>query len=75
MAMGAINAGVDMITIAGSGLAQQASADALRGIVMLVSLLPATALLAGFVAMFFYRVDDRLERQMRDELRSRRADV
>jgi GPH family glycoside/pentoside/hexuronide:cation symporter len=48
------------------------SATAARGVVMLVSIFPATALLLGFIALFFYGVDHRLEQQVKQALRDRR---
>lgn len=46
--------------------------SALRGIVMLVSILPAAALLLGAGVLLFYRIDDRLEREIEDALQQRR---
>jgi GPH family glycoside/pentoside/hexuronide:cation symporter len=45
---------------------------AVRGIVMLVSIFPAAALMMGFVVLFFYPINDRREQQMRTALRERR---
>jgi GPH family glycoside/pentoside/hexuronide:cation symporter len=48
------------------------SSAAIRGIVMLVSVFPAAALMMGSIALFAYPINDRLERQMREGLRVRR---
>jgi glycoside/pentoside/hexuronide:cation symporter, GPH family len=45
---------------------------AVRGIVVLVSIFPAAALMMGFVVLFFYPINDRLEQEMRESLRLRR---
>jgi GPH family glycoside/pentoside/hexuronide:cation symporter len=50
----------------------EVSATAARGVVMLVSIFPATALLLGFIALFFYRLDHRLEQEVKQALRERR---
>ena len=46
--------------------------SATRGIVDLVSVFPALALLLGCIVLFFYRIDDAMEEQMKLELRDRR---
>jgi sugar (glycoside-pentoside-hexuronide) transporter len=46
---------------------------AIRGIVVTISIFPAMALLIGFVVLFFYRIDDRLEQQIQQALRERRS--
>jgi sugar (glycoside-pentoside-hexuronide) transporter len=51
----------------------EVSTTAAHGVVMLVSIFPATALLLGFIALFFYRVDHRLEQQVKQALRERRS--
>ena len=49
-----------------------ATESATRGIVDLVSVFPAVALLLGCIVLFFYRIDDAMEEQMKLELRDRR---
>jgi GPH family glycoside/pentoside/hexuronide:cation symporter len=46
--------------------------SAVQGIVMLISVLPAIALVLGFVALFIYPINERLEQEMREALRERR---
>lgn len=48
------------------------SPTANRGIVALISVLPALALFLGCIVLFFYRLDDDVEEQMREALRERR---
>jgi GPH family glycoside/pentoside/hexuronide:cation symporter len=48
------------------------STAAIRGIVMLVSVFPAAALMMGCIVLFLYPINERLERQMRDRLSVRR---
>jgi Na+/melibiose symporter-like transporter len=48
------------------------SAAAIRGIVATVSILPAAALLMGLIVLFFYRIDDRVEQEIKQALRERR---
>jgi GPH family glycoside/pentoside/hexuronide:cation symporter len=49
------------------------SPSAVHGIVVLVSILPAIALVLGFLALFIYPINERLEQQMREDLRARRG--
>jgi GPH family glycoside/pentoside/hexuronide:cation symporter len=49
------------------------SSAAIRGIVMMVSIFPATALLAGVGALALYRLDDRQVKQIEQELAARQA--
>jgi Na+/melibiose symporter-like transporter len=51
------------------------SAEALRTISSLISIYPATALVAGFVVLFFYRIDRPLELQIEATLRERRRET
>ena len=60
---------LDFVGYAASG---EQTAEVVRGIAMLVSLLPATALLTGFIVLFFYPIDERSEGEMREALRARR---
>jgi GPH family glycoside/pentoside/hexuronide:cation symporter len=45
---------------------------AVRGIVVLVSVFPAAALLMGFFAVFAYSINEHVEREMRGGLRLQR---
>jgi Na+/melibiose symporter-like transporter len=51
------------------------SPEALRTIAWLVSILPAAALVAGVVVLFFYRIDRPLEIEIEETLRSRRSEL
>jgi glycoside/pentoside/hexuronide:cation symporter, GPH family len=51
------------------------SLAASRGIVALISVLPAAALLIGCFVLFFYRIDDRLDEQIKGDLRERRRQL
>ena len=51
------------------------SPEVLRMITLLISVYPATALLAGFVVLFFYRIDRPLELQIEATLRERRSEL
>ncbi len=48
------------------------SPSAVDGMVVLVSILPAIALVFGFLALFIYPINERLEQQVREDLRERR---
>jgi Na+/melibiose symporter-like transporter len=48
--------------------------EAIRGIVLMISILPALALLASFCVMFFYRLDDRFVGRMQLALVARRQE-
>ena len=54
--------------------AGQQTATAVQGIVVLISILPAAALLAGFVVLFSYSIDDRVANEMKAALRARREE-
>jgi hypothetical protein len=41
---------------------------------MLVSLFPAGALAAGFGVLFYYHLDERLDEEIKQSLRARRAE-
>jgi sugar (glycoside-pentoside-hexuronide) transporter len=51
------------------------TATATRGVVMLVSVFPAIALLLGSAVLFFYRIDSRLEEEVKQTLRERRKEL
>lgn len=51
------------------------SASAINGIVMIISVFPATALLVGFIVLFLYPINNRLERQIKLALRARRDET
>jgi Na+/melibiose symporter-like transporter len=51
------------------------SPEALRTIAWLVSILPAAALLAGVVVLFFYRIDQSMENEIEQTLQSRRSEL
>lgn len=51
------------------------SESALRGIVLLISVFPAIALLVGAGILSFYRIDDRLVREIEQTLSRRREDA
>jgi Na+/melibiose symporter-like transporter len=44
-------------------------------IVLLISILPASALLLGFVALWFYGIDKRLEHEIESTLRAKRLAI
>jgi GPH family glycoside/pentoside/hexuronide:cation symporter len=44
-------------------------------IVMTISVFPAAALMLGFIILFFYPINDSMERQIRETLRARRDDA
>jgi sugar (glycoside-pentoside-hexuronide) transporter len=48
--------------------------SAVNGIVMIISVFPAAALLSGFIVLFAYPINNPLERQIRQALRARRAE-
>jgi sugar (glycoside-pentoside-hexuronide) transporter len=52
-----------------------ASSEAVRGIVMLVSVFPAIALMLGFAVLFRYSIDDRMEAEIKRCLRDRRTEI
>jgi Na+/melibiose symporter-like transporter len=51
------------------------SESAIRGIVLLVSVLPAAALLIGVGILFLYRLDDRFVNQIEQDLSERRSET
>jgi sugar (glycoside-pentoside-hexuronide) transporter len=51
------------------------SESALRMIVLLISILPASALLLGFVALWFYGIDKQLEHEIESTLRAKRLAI
>jgi GPH family glycoside/pentoside/hexuronide:cation symporter len=57
----------------GYAAADSISSSATRGIVMLVSVFPALALLLGAGIMFYYRLDDPLVRQIEQSLIAQRV--
>jgi Na+/melibiose symporter-like transporter len=65
----------ELLQFAGySGQGEQ-SAEALRTIALLISIFPAAALFIGCVVLFFYRIDQHLERQIEVTLRQRRGEL
>jgi sugar (glycoside-pentoside-hexuronide) transporter len=62
----------EWLGMAGYSLLPTQSSSAVRGIVVLISLLPAIALVLGFVALFIYPINERVEEQMREALSERR---
>lgn len=64
-----------LLQSAGYVSGREQSAEALRAISWLVSLLPAAALVAGFLVMFFYRIDRPMEVEIEQILRSRRNEL
>ncbi len=65
----------ELLQAAGYSGSGEQSADALRTISMLVSIFPAIALLVGFVVLYFYKIDRRLELQIEQTLRDRRREI
>jgi GPH family glycoside/pentoside/hexuronide:cation symporter len=56
----------------GYSAAAEVSSSATRGIVLMVSVFPAVALLIGAVVMIFYRLDDRRMKEVEQALIARR---
>lgn len=50
------------------------SADSLKGIVLLMSIIPAIGAVIAGIAALIYKIDDKLEKQMQAELAERRAE-
>jgi glycoside/pentoside/hexuronide:cation symporter, GPH family len=63
----------EWLTFAGYSPTGEQSPAAIRAMVATISILPAVALLVGCVILFFYRIDDRLEQQIKEALRERRG--
>ena len=59
----------EWLDFAGYSQESAQSVESVRGIVVLVSLFPAAALVMGFMAMFCYPINDRVESEMREALR------
>jgi glycoside/pentoside/hexuronide:cation symporter, GPH family len=64
--------GGEWLGLSGYSSLSTQSPSALNGIVMLISIFPAIALILGFIALFVYPINERLEQQMRQVLRERR---
>jgi Na+/melibiose symporter-like transporter len=62
----------EWLGLAGYSSQPTQSPSAVQGIVVLISVLPAIALVLGFVALFIYPINERLEHEMRGALRERR---
>ncbi len=52
---------------------QEQSPDTLRGIRLMISLIPAISAILGAVAMFFYRLDEKTMKEIEVELNERRS--
>ena len=50
------------------------SADSLKGIVLLMSIIPAIGAVIAGIAALIYKIDDKLEKQMQADLAERRAE-
>lgn len=64
----------ELLHLAGYAANSDQSPESLRTIAWLISVFPAAALFVGFVVLFFYSIDQRLERQIEETLRQRRGD-
>ena len=64
----------ELLHLAGYSANGEQSDETLRTISLLVSVFPACALLAGFVVLFCYGIDKRLEQQIEVTLRERRSE-
>jgi sugar (glycoside-pentoside-hexuronide) transporter len=65
----------ELLHLAGYSASGEQSEEALRTIALLISVVPAIALMVGIVVLFFYGIDKRLEHQIEAALRERRKEI